>query len=402
MGRLLKNRLLSLSIIFALFFILYTLYSIPPATIHAQTSDDQQRLNNLGNQIQQLEQQLNDTRNQEKTLSSQLQFIDGQTQLTELKIQQTNYQIAMLNSEITDLNGRITRLSGTVDNLTRVLLARIVSTYKEGNISILDLIFSSHGFSDLLERMKYIEVAQANDKKVLYELQATKSTFNDQKNDKQTRQQQQQQLETQLTAYQSQLDEQKKAKQELLRVTKNNEAVYQSQLQAALAEQSAIEGILAGAGTEVDKGHISKGSVIGYAISGASACSSGTHLHFEVHQGGTLQDPNNFLSSHSFSYVDNDGGADEGTINPHGNLDWPIDDPVEITQGYGMTPYAKLGFYGGGPHTGIDMYSPTSLEVKAVHDGELFQGGISCGGGTLHYFKIDDGDGVSLYYLHTI
>lgn len=390
--------------VFVVFSFLVALKTIPQ-TAQAQSSDDQQRLNDLTNQIQDLTNKLNDTRSQEKTLNSQLQFIDGQTQLTELKIQQTNYQIALLSSQINDLSGRITRLSGTVDNLTNVLLTRIVSTYKEGNYSMLDLIFSSHGFSDLLERMKYIEVAQANDKKVLYELQATKSTFNDQKTDKQTRQQQQQQLETQLTAYQSQLDEQKKAKSELLRVTKNNEAVYQSQLQAALAEQPTIEGILAGAGTEVDKGHVSKGTTIGYAISGASACSSGTHLHFEVHQGG-LQDPSNYLSSHSFSYSDQatetSPGADEGTINPHGNLDWPIDDPVIITQGYGMTPYAKLGFYGGGPHTGIDMYSPSSLEVKANHDGELFQGGIACGGGTLHYFKIDDGDGVSLYFLHTI
>lgn len=398
-----KSKILAAAAIFAVITFQLTInnYQLPITSVHAQSSDDQQRLNDLTNQIQDLTNKLNDTRSQEKTLNSQLQFIDGQTQLTELKIQQTNYQIALLASQINDLSGRITRLSGTVDNLTNVLLTRIVSTYKDGNYSMLDLIFSSHGFSDLLERMKYIEVAQANDKKVLYELQATKSTFNDQKTDKQTRQEQQQQLETQLTSYQSQLGEQKKAKSELLRVTKNNEAVYQSQLQAALAEQSAIEGILAGAGTEVDKGHVSKGTTIGYAISGPSACSSGTHLHFEVHQGG-LQDPNNFLSSHSFSYLDNDGGSDEGTINPHGNLDWPIDDPVIITQGYGMTPYAKLGFYGGGPHTGIDMYSPSSLGVKANHDGELYQGGIACGGGTLHYFKIDDGDGVSLYFLHTI
>ena len=67
-----------------------------------------------------------------------------------------------------------------------------------------------------------------------------------------------------------------------------------------------------------------------------------------------------------------------------------------------MTPTALSGWYGGGPHTGIDMYSSASSAVIAVHDGTLYSGGISCGGGTLHYKKVDHGDGTSSYYLHIL
>lgn len=373
-----------------------------PTVSNAQSTDDsEQKLQDLQKQISDLQTQLDQTKGQEKTLRAQLQYIDTQSQLTELKIAETTEQITKLDHEITDLSGRIDKLSTTVDSMSEVLLNRIIQTYKYGNYALLDLLFSSNGFSDLLIRAKYIEVAQENDKKVLYQLQATKAAYHDQKQDKQQRQQEQEKLKNDLETYKSQLQGEKATKDALLRLTQNNESIYEQKLQQALAEQQAIQAILNGGGTEVSDGQIHQGQVIGYEISGPSACSSGTHLHFEVHQNGSIQDPNNFLPNTSFGYIDNDGGSSEGTISPHGSLSsWPIPNPIEITQGYGMTPVARIGWYGGGPHTGIDMYSPSSLEVRSVHDGQLFHGSITCGGGTLHYKKVDDGDGVFIYYLH--
>lgn len=350
--------------------------------------------------ISQTQKQLDETRGQEKTLKSQLDFIDAQTNLTELKIEGANFQIKKLDQEISDLDTRITRLSASVDSISAILLDRIVKTYKYSNISTLDLIFSSHGFSDLLERIKYIEVAQANDKKVLYQLQATKSSFNDQKTDKETRQAQEEQLKKDLDAYSAQLDADKAAKNALLRATQNNEAIYQQKLQAALAEQQAILGILSGAGTETSIGPVHKGDNIATVISGPSACSSGTHLHFEVHQNNNLINPATLLADHSVTW-DN---KPDGTFSFTGSWDlWPISDPVYIEQGFGNTYWARLGWYSNPPgHTGIDLYSPSSSSVRAVHDGNLSVGGISCGGGTLHYKKVDHGDGTSSYYLHVI
>ncbi|MBI4039950.1 hypothetical protein HY389_01195 [Candidatus Daviesbacteria bacterium] len=367
----------------------------------AQTATDQQ-LQSLQDQISQLQQQLAQTRDREKSLKSQLEYIDNQTKLTQLKIDQANYQIAKLTQEIADLGNRIVKLSTTVDSISQVLLNRIVQTYKFGDITPLDLLFSSNGFSDMLERLKYLEVAQANDKKVLYQLQATKAAYNDQKTDRQTREAEQQKLKKDLQVYQQQLGEQKQAKNELLRLTQNDEAVYQAKLQAALAEQQAIISILNGGGNEVVDGQVNQGDVIGHVIIGRSACSSGTHLHFEVHSGGAIQDPNNYLSNTSFQYEDNDNGGSEGAINPHGSWAWPMDPQIYITQGFGMTPTAKLGWYGGGPHTGIDLYSSSGSTVKAVRAGKLSHGGIACGGGTLYYKKVDNGDGTLAYYLHAL
>ena len=202
----------------------------------------------LNDLIAKYQKQLRDAQGQEKTLKSQLNFIDTQAKVTELKIAEAENQIAKLDHEIVDLDTRIVRLSATVDDLSQVLLNRIVETYKYGNYSAIDLFFSSHGFSDLIGKVKYISVAQANDKKVLYQLQATKTTYNDQKVDKKTRQAQQEKLKKDLNAYQIQLVDQKKAKDKLLKDTQNDEVTYQRLLSHAQEQLAAFSSFTASLG----------------------------------------------------------------------------------------------------------------------------------------------------------
>src|SRR3989344_7137635 len=170
-------------------FLLTPINNYNPFTANAQTTQQlSDELTAKQAEIAKLEAQLSDAKKQEKSLKSQLDIIDSQTKITELKIDETNLKIAKLEREINDLSSRITRISSSVDTLSEVLLGRIVQTYKYGSINTVDLLFSSHGFSELVERLKYVQVAQANDRKVLYQLQATKAAYNDQKQDKVTRQ----------------------------------------------------------------------------------------------------------------------------------------------------------------------------------------------------------------------
>lgn len=202
----------------------------PDAQNSSQASDLQQQIN-------QLQQKLDAAKNQEKSLKSELDQIDSQTQLTELKIQQTAEKIKQLNLEVSDLDGRINGLSSTLDQMTNILLGRIVQTYKNESSGPLDLIFSQ-GLTATLENLQYIQIAQAHDKEMLYQIQATKNTYHDEKLDRQTRASQAAQLKAQLADYQTQLDEQRKTKQDLLTETQGNEATYQkliAQDQAQLA-----------------------------------------------------------------------------------------------------------------------------------------------------------------------
>lgn len=391
-----KRLILILSVLFFSVLVFNFSFFTPP--IFAQSASDlAKQLQDKQDQIAKLESQLKDAQNQEKTLRSQLNIIDGQTQITVLKIEETNLKIEKLKREIDDLSGRIDRISGTLNILSEILLQRIIQTYKYSDISTIDLLFSAHGFADLLARLKYIQIAQSYDKKKLYELQATKIAYNDQKQDKQTRQAEAEKLNKDLEAYKRQLDDQKKAKDELLRVTKNSEANYQALISQLQAEISSIAQAISNIGAKI--GPVSKGDTL--AAMGSTGCSTGPHLHFEVFENAKVE-----------------GGRIVGNrVNPHNYLDsGKLGPPLRgysgettITTEYGEV-YRIFGFPSA--HTGLDI-APKSYEgvgraILAADNGIAYStqapcnynisGGSSLGKGVV----VDHQNGLVTLYWHIL
>ena len=59
---------------------------------------------------------------------------------------------------------------------------------------------------------------------------------------------------------------------------------------------------------------------------------------------------------------------------------WPEED-FYITQGYGMTSYARRGAYGGAPHNGVDISSGSGSAIGAAADGVILASGVNNGWG---------------------
>lgn len=373
-------------LLFILFFFFF------PHSVHASALDD------INNKIKDLEAKIADAKAQESSLSEQISVMDNQIQLTEYRINATQQQITDISLDIDSATKRMKNLEGSLTDVSKVLIKRIIATYKATGNETLPVLLTSNNITEAMSRANYLRIIQAHDKELLLNTQQAKTDYANQKKIFEEKKKKIEELKTQLVSYNDDLDRQKKDKDALLQQTKNQDKIYQQQLAAARAEQAAILQISSGGGNAVPEGPIHEGDVVGYIINGASACSTGAHLHFEVHKDGSVQDAANFLQNKNVTW-DN---SPDGPFSFTGSWPFPLSDPISILQGFGMTSFARSGFYGGGPHTGIDMYSNSSLAVHAVKQGQLYRGGVSCGGGTLMFARVDHDDGTQAFYLHIL
>lgn len=393
------------------FLILFTILFLSVATfrmgIYAQnedTEDNSNRSEELQNQIEELTQKLADTRNKKASLTNQIAYMDTQIAITELESQKTEASIEEMRTEIENLSGKIVKLEGSLDSISEIFIDRVVATYKTGHTPAILLLANADGTADFISRSTYLKRIQVHDKKLMYEVQATKSDFEDQKILLQEKEEELKILKEKLIAQKASLDQQKVDKQNLLSVTKNDEARYQELLEEARKELQQIQkaiNIVVRTGNSVD---VKSGEVIG--TMGNTGYSTGAHLHFSIYRYSvedfqTLDgwnwyysnyiNPLDKLKSQSVTWDtgcshDPSGSANSGS----GDWQWPMSSP-RITQNYGgNTCYNWM--YGGKAHPALDMVSIGDISVRSVADGKAYfcRNCLGDGGNGVFVFHTDN------------
>ena len=345
-------------------------------------------------QIQELQQKVNELQGTENTLSKQINLITSQIALTTLRVTSIKGAISKLASEIGELNDEIDRLEVLKTKRLELVLHRIPETYKRHQTSGFGIVLFSQNFSNFLSRVKYLARVQEEDAQLYKQLQNTQDTYGERRALREKKKVQHESLKAQLEQQSAELDGQKRQKQVLLDETRNSEAVYQRLLAQALAEKQALERALV---DSVKVGPVKKGDPIALVgNTGAPGCSTGAHLHFEVRKSNAWVDPGGYLSGKTVFDEQTNSSMGLGS----GSWDWPLSDPIRITQRFGHTPWSYLYQYSGGIHTGFDMVAPSAV-IRAPADGELYSSSQSCGSSSIIKIKyIDHGDGVVSFYLH--
>ncbi|KKT49227.1 MAG: Peptidase M23 [Candidatus Collierbacteria bacterium GW2011_GWB1_44_197] len=281
---------------------------------------------------------LNSTKNQISTLKQAIASVNAKINLAQAQINQTISQISSLEKDITVLSGVLDTVKQSMSELTKIYLARVKESYRRSRVTSIDLIFSSGSMGDYLTKFKYLNSLKAKDQLILTELENSRKDYDLRKQTKVTKQQEIEKLKAKMEAQKKTLSSQQQEKQSLLVMTQNDEKKYQSLLAKVRAELEAIESIIAGKGSESLVRDVSANEKIANVISGSSACSTGGHLHFEVVKDGSHQSPAGFLKPKDNLLWDN---SPDGPISLTGSWEWPLDDQIRITQGYGHTAFSR-------------------------------------------------------------
>lgn len=398
--------IVSLVIAFSLGVFVYAQTETPTPTVTSSASSNKSdQLKNLQDEIGKLEAKVSELRSQGQSLSSQISAMDSQISLTEARMNATKQEITDLTLDIDSANKRMQNLEGSLEEVSKTLLNRIVATYQIGGAKELQVLLSSDDVSDLASRANYLRLVQAHDKQLLYDMQQARNDYANQKLIFEDKKKKIEELKVQLEQYSAQLEVDKQTKKRLLDETKGQEQNYQRLLANARAEYEAIQNITAGKGIESEVRTVSQGERIASVISGPSCNSGGTHLHFIVSQNGSTHNPFSYLKpiDHNNCSGSSCGSNDGDSFSPSGSWEWPISGPIEFNQGYGSTWAVRNSYVGQiySFHNGIDIHG-SSLEVRAVQSGTLYQGSYTGGSGCrLRYVKVKHAEGgLDTLYLH--
>jgi len=215
-----------------LFLVAATFFINSP--VFSDTASDLQK------QIAEYEQKLVELRGQKQTLSSQIGIMDSQIRLTELRVNSTNQKIKELQNDIEIAKNKVGTLQENIDDTSTALLGRISAVYEIGRIDPWQMFLTSGNITNFLNRLKYLRIVQAYDKKTIYAAEQAKKDYNNQKEIYEDKQVEEEALKKQLTAYTLQLNSEKASKQQLLAQTQGSEAKYQSLLSQAKTQLSAL------------------------------------------------------------------------------------------------------------------------------------------------------------------
>lgn len=218
---------------------------VAPGISKAQVSPSptpSQSTTDLQNRINELQAKITDLQGQEKTLSSQIAVMDSQINLTELRIDSTKRQISDLSLDIDTTTKKIGKVERSLDDLSKVLINRVVATYIAGSTSSFQTLLSSSDFTDFVKRANYLRIAQAHDRKLIFDTVQAKNDYTNQKTIYENKKTDAEKLQADLTTYSTQLEQEKSAKNRLLADTQGSEANYQVLLAQAKAQLAGFSG----------------------------------------------------------------------------------------------------------------------------------------------------------------
>lgn len=194
----------------------------------------------VDDKIRQLEEKIGQLKSQGASLSKEIGILNNSIELTNLQIAAKKGTIAKLELEIQDINRSIDETEKNLRYQISKYQLLLPYTYKSQVTPQLGILFFTGDIESAVYKAQFFSWMQKQSSNLLILLKKTQNGFIDQKNLREAKKSQQEDLKNQLVADYIKLDSQKKQKQQLLEVTKNDEKNYQVLLAQAKAQAAAF------------------------------------------------------------------------------------------------------------------------------------------------------------------
>ena len=202
----------------------------------------------IQNKITEYTQKLSELGATKNTLANQIKILDSQYDLTLLRITQTENSIKTLDQEINTLTIKIDDLDKKLNSLASLYVLQIIQNYKlQKNAPPFAFLFSGN-LNNYLNQYKYVSEVQKASQNSMVNIQTIKSDYDTQKTEKAEKQQEMEALQKTLDTQKTSLTNQKRAKDQLLATTQNDEKKYQQLLAAAQSQLAALRNFSSSAG----------------------------------------------------------------------------------------------------------------------------------------------------------
>ncbi|MDP3953957.1 MAG: peptidoglycan DD-metalloendopeptidase family protein [bacterium] len=321
-------------------FIALWLYGSAASNVYA-AEDLNTKILDLREQIEQLTKEADKYRNavaktqkEADTLSRQINLLNSQISRLQVQLKITERTIDTTGLEILELNELIFDTQETIDFDKEAISEMIKKMYERERQSLVAILLANTRLSDFFSEAQQSSNLSQQLTGLLSDLKDRKFALDEQRNNLEGKKNELEGLYKSQVSQNISLSSAKTNKDSLLTKTKGEEARYQQLLTEVEKKKEAFFSELKSLETK--------------------ALESGA---FIVHVTAT-------------------------NIAPKGTklFRWPEDD-YRLTQGYGMTTYARRGAYGGAPHNGIDLAGGFGSAIRSIGEGTILASGFNNGFG---------------------
>lgn len=333
MGRTIRGALLGA---ISLFLVVVVIAAPIHVARGAEIDDRLQELDDLQTQIDDLQKQIQSAKNTEKSVSAELARLGQQLELSTRELNYIQAQISYTQDQIESTRNEIGATEQKLAAQKDAFDARLVSMYKAGRVSYVDILFTSGSLSEFMSRVHYLKQIAEQDNALIDEYAANRATLLAEQQD----------LQNKMTQYQTLAAQQEQKRTEVSSRSADRER-YLASVQANREQLEQAE-------DEMDRQSKALEKVI-----------------------ADLQAKGQKPQAHKLAMM------------------WPVSGGW-ITSYYGNRMHPVLGYVRW--HGGIDYAAASGVPIKAMEDGTVLLAGWN--GDYGNCVILDHGGGVSTLYGH--